>query len=414
MNRLHISNIGRIGGITSEGVRMRNEVHISEWSTIEDAWIQVEGQYVVEWGSMAEEPILPPNTEIWDAHGAWVIPAFVDPHTHLVHSGTREQEWTARLKGATYQEIAASGGGIMQSVRNVRAADVSSLLDESRIRLETIRSMGVGSLEIKSGYGLDFDTESKMMRVTQALAAEYPEMNILSTCLALHATPPEYAGDADAYVKRVTQEWIPIWVGMGLIDFVDIFCEQGYFGLDHLDMLLDCANRLGLGVRVHVNQFSVMGAVKRAVDGGALSVDHLEEFEGPDLEALKKGATFPVLLPGCSFFLGIPYAPGRLLADAGLPVVVGSDYNPGSSPGLNPFLTLSLSCLKLGLMPEEALNAMTLNAAASLNISDRTGSVGIGKEASMLFISGLREWSTLPYHFGQVPPMRVMLKGRFI
>ncbi|MBM3918330.1 MAG: imidazolonepropionase [Sphingomonadales bacterium] len=414
MNRLHISNIGRIGGITSEGVRMRNEVHISEWSTIEDAWIQVEGQYVVEWGSMAEEPILPPNTEIWDAHGAWVIPAFVDPHTHLVHSGTREQEWTARLKGATYQEIAASGGGIMQSVRNVRAADVSSLLDESRIRLETIRSMGVGSLEIKSGYGLDFDTESKMMRVTQALAAEYPEMNILSTCLALHATPPEYAGDADAYVKRVTQEWIPIWVGEGLIDFVDIFCEQGYFGLDHLDMLLDCANRLGLGVRVHVNQFSVMGAVKRAVDGGALSVDHLEEFEGPDLEALKKGATFPVLLPGCSFFLGIPYAPGRLLADAGLPVVVGSDYNPGSSPGLNPFLTLSLSCLKLGLMPEEALNAMTLNAAASLNISDRTGSVGIGKEASMLFISGLREWSTLPYHFGQVPPMRVMLKGRFI
>jgi imidazolonepropionase len=363
---------------------------------------------------MTDEPVLEAQTEVWDARGAWVMPAFVDPHTHLVHSGTREQEWRARLKGATYQEIAAAGGGIINSVRSLRATGLSALLDESRMRLIAIRSMGVGSIEIKSGYGLDFDSERKMMLTTRALAREFPEMNIFSTCLALHSIPLEFGGDADAYVKCVVRDWIPRWAGEGLIDFVDIFCEKGYFGLKHLDELIDCAQCMNLGLRAHVNQFTVLGAVKRAVDGGALSVDHLEELTRDDVEALKCGSTFPVLLPGCSFFLGIPYASGRLLADSGLPVVVGSDYNPGSAPGLNPFLTLSLACLKLGLLPEEALNAMSINAAASLTISDRCGSIGIGKEASLLFISGLRDWSSLPYHFGQIPSMRIMLKGSFL
>ncbi len=428
MNRIQIRNIGQIGGISKEEActhggnlfthggnlftNGRNQGSI--WSSTEDAWLLVEGKNIIEWGPMSDEPSLPPHTEVWDANGAWVMPAFVDPHTHLVHSGTREHEWKARLQGASYQEIAAAGGGIMHSVRSLRKAEFSALLDESRIRLESIRSMGVGSLEIKSGYGLDFDSESKMLRTTRALAHEYPDMNIHSTCLALHAIPPEYCEDANSYVRKVTQEWIPVWAEEGLIDFVDIFCERGYFGLEHLDALLECAHRLGLPVRAHVNQFSVMGAVKRAVEGGALSVDHLEELDDADLEALKNGKTYPILLPGCSFFLGIPYAPGRKLADAGLPVVVGSDYNPGSAPGFNPFLTLSLSCLKLGLMPEEALNAMTIHAAGSLQLSDRVGSIGRGKEASLLFISGLKDWSTLAYHFGQIPPLRVMLKGRFI
>ncbi|MFZ9938927.1 MAG: imidazolonepropionase [Bacteroidia bacterium] len=414
MNRILIRNLGRIGGISEESLLQRSGEHLSNWPALRDAWLLIEGSTIIGWGTMTDEPRQPPNTEVWDAKGAWVMPAFVDPHTHLVHSGTREHEWKARLQGASYQEIAASGGGIMHSVRALRSIEFAALIDESRLRLETMRTMGVGSVEIKSGYGLDFESESKMMRTTRTLASEYPDMNIRSTCLALHAIPPEFRGDMDSYVKKVTQEWIPIWAGEGLIDFIDIFCEQGYFGLVHLDALLACGHQLGLGVRAHVNQFTVMGAVRRAVEGGALSVDHLEELDSDDLEALKHGATFPILLPGCSFFLGIPYAPGRLLADSGVPVVVGSDYNPGSAPGLNPFFTLSLSCLKLGLMPEEALNAMTINAAASLQLSDRTGSVGIGKEASLVFISGLNDWSTLPYHFGQIPPIRVMLKGRFI
>jgi len=414
MTRLHIRNIGQIGGLTQEGVCVRSGADLSDWPVISNAWLLVDEGRIAAWGSMTEEPVPEAQTEVWDAQGAWVMPAFVDPHTHLVHSGSREQEWRARLKGATYQEIAAAGGGIMNSVRNLRATGLSALLDESRGRLISIRSMGVGSVEIKSGYGLDFDSERKMMLTTRALAREFPEMNVISTCLALHAIPSEFSGDADAYVKTVTRDWIPRWAGEGLIDFVDIFCEQGYFGLTHLDELIDCAQRMNLGLRAHVNQFSAMGAVKRAVDAGALSVDHLEELVPADVEALKSGSTFPVLLPGCSFFLGIPYAPGRLLADSGLPVVVGSDYNPGSAPGFNPFLTLSLACLKLGLVPEEALNAMSINAAASLNISDRCGSIGTGKEASLLFITGLRDWASLPYHFGQIPPMRLMLKGSFL
>lgn len=414
MPRLLIRNIGRIGGISEEGDRPRCGAQLSKWPSLEDAWLMVEDTNILDWGTMAGEPSAPPHTEVWDANGAWVMPAFVDPHSHLVHSGTREHEWKARLKGANYQEIAAAGGGILHSVRMVRNTGLTALIDESRIRLECIRAMGVGSVEIKSGYGLDFYSERKMMLAARALAGEYPDMNIRSTCLALHAVPPEWNGDADAYVRKVTHDWLPIWAEEQLIDFVDIFCEQGYFGLNHLDALMECASRLNLGVRAHVNQFSVMGAVKRAVEGGAISVDHLEEMNEDDLRALQIGSTFPILLPGCSFFLGIPYAAGRNLADAGLPVVVGSDYNPGSAPGLNPFLTLSLSCLKLRLMPEEALNAMTINAAASLGLSARTGSIGRGKEASLLFLSGLRDWSALPYHFGQIPPMRVMFKGRFI
>lgn len=414
MTHLHIRNIGLLGGLNPDGVVQRRGDDMRLLPSVEHVWLQVEGDHIRQWGQMEEEPPLTHGVEVWDAEGAWAMPAFVDPHTHLVHSGTREQEWIARSKGATYQEIAASGGGIMHSVRMLRAADYGALLDESRGRLETIRAMGVGSVEIKSGYGLDFAAEGKIMRVIRALAAEYPEMNLFSTCLALHAVAPEFEGNASAYVERVTGDWIPRWAGEGLIDFVDIFCEQGYFGLRDLDSLMTCAQKLGLKVRAHVNQFSVMGAVGRAVDGGALTVDHLEELAEEDLAALQSGATYPVLLPGCSFFLGIPYAPARRLIEAGLPVVVGSDYNPGSSPGLNPFFTLCLACQKLGMSPTEALNAMTLNAAASLEISDRAGCIEPGKEASLLFIYGINDWATLPYHFGQIPPLRVMLKGRFV
>jgi imidazolonepropionase len=318
-----------------------------------------------------------------DLHGSVVIPAFVDPHTHLVWAGDRLSELSMRLSGATYSQIAEAGGGIMASVRLLRASSEEDLMTESYARLQQLMELGVGTVEIKSGYGLDLESEAKSLRVAKALgkACSIP---VQATFLGLHAVPPEFIGRAKSYVKTVVNEWLPNLAEQGLVDAVDIFCEQGYFDLEDMEDLACGAQRLNLKVKAHVNQFTSMGGIKAARSLGLLSMDHLEVLTAEDEQCLGTDSPIVVGLPLCSLYLGIPYAPLSRMVQRGQRVALGSDLNPGSAPSGNPWLTWSLACLNCGLEPRMALTSMTVMAAAALGMQDMVGSLYPGLRSDFL------------------------------
>lgn len=408
--RKRIENIGQLWGIGQPASGRLSGAEMQAFSSIKNAWLLIEGDRIVSYGSM-KAPDESAVDEVFDAAGDWVFPAFCDSHTHLVHAASRDQELLMKLQGLDYETIAARGGGILNSAKRLAEMSEDELFQLSLARLRAMAAMGVGAVEIKSGYGLDPQNELKMLRVVARLKQASPVL-IKATFLALHALPLAFQGRKQAFVDLMVKEVLPQVAQQGLADFVDVFCERNYFDLDDMRLLLTEANRLGLPAKVHVNQFSSFGAVKTAVELGAISVDHLEVMEGADFEAIKNSNTMATVLPGCSLYLGIPFAPARQLVDAGVALAVASDFNPGSAPSYNPELNLSLAVLKSRLLPEEAWNALTINGAAAMQLEQEVGSIWPQKKANLLFTRALPSLTYMPYAFGERKIKAVWLNGQ--
>ena len=366
--------------------------------THDDAWLLIEDGRIVGSGSMSEP--LPRAERRFDAEGGMVLPAFVDAHTHLVFAASREGEFVDRIRGLSYQEIARRGGGILNSALRLRQTSEEALFAQAMQRLEGLIRLGTGAIEIKSGYGLDTESELKMLRVIRRMKEAAP-VPVRATFLGAHALPPEYRDDREGYLALIEREMLPRIADEGLADYMDVFCEKVAFSVDETDRLLEAADRYGLRPRIHTNQFHSMGGIEVAVRHGAISVDHLEVVNDEEIRTLAASDTMATLLPSAPFFLNDPYPPARRLIEAGIPVVLASDYNPGSSPSGNMWLVWSLACIKMRMLPEEGLVAATLNAAHSLGLADHLGSIAPGKKAHLIVTRPAPSLAYLPYSFGE-------------
>jgi imidazolonepropionase len=386
---------------------------MNELNSISNAWLAIDEDLITGFGEMKDwEGITDwTNLEVIDAEGKTVLPAFCDSHTHIVYYGNRENEWVDRLNGKTYEEIANSGGGIINSAIKLRKASEDELFGQALQRANEIMKQGTGAVEIKSGYGLSLESELKMLRVIQRLKEETP-LTIKSTLLAAHAIPPEFKGNKEGYVKHIIDEIIPAVVEEKLADFIDIFCEKGYFDNGDTKRILEAGQNAGLKAKYHVNQFTISGGVEVGVNLDALSVDHLEVLDKSEIELLKNKSTIATLLPSCSFFLEIPYSPAREMIDSGLSVALATDYNPGSTPsGKMPFV-MSLACVKMKMKVKEVFNAACLNGAYAMNLSNELGSIAIGKKANVLITNNIPSYSFIPYSFGGDHVETVILNGK--
>jgi len=342
--------------------------------------------------------------------GEWFFPSWVDSHSHLVFGGTREGEFVDRINGLTYEEIANRGGGILNSAKKLANSTEDELYESASTRLIELIKMGTGALEIKSGYGLSTESELKMLRVVKRLKENFP-ITIKATFLGAHALPLAFKNDKEGYLKLIEEEMLPLVVKENLAEYVDIFCEKGYFSVDDMERVVNAGKKLGLTPKVHVNQFNIIGGVPSAVKLGALSVDHLEVVNQEDIDALKGSITMPTLLPSCSFFLKIPYGPARNIIDQGLPICLATDYNPGSTPSGNMNFVVSLACIHMNMNPEEAINAATINGAYAMGISKTEGSIAKGKKGNIFITKKIPSYSFIPYNFGHNCIERVFIKG---
>ncbi|MBI3142088.1 MAG: imidazolonepropionase [Bacteroidetes bacterium] len=362
-----------------------------------NAWLLVLDGIIADYGTMDQ---LPESTvPIHDCTDRYILPALVDSHTHLVFPGWREEEFVMRLKGLDYEAIAKAGGGILNTANKLAAMDEEMLYEDALARAQVLMNSGTGAIEIKSGYGLSMESELKMLRVIRRLKDNLP-IEVRATFLGAHAIPARYQHYPEGYVDEIIGQMLPRVAGEGLADYIDVFCERGYFSPVHMDRILEAGAAYGLKAKVHVNQFSSMGGLEVALKHQALSVDHLEVMATGDLELLAGSNTIPVALPGCSFFLGIPYAPARQMIDMGMPLVLATDYNPGSSPSGNMPFVLSLACIKLKMTPNEAIHAATINAAAALELNDDMGSISRGKKAKLIITKPMPSLEYWMYAFG--------------
>ena len=383
-------------------------------SSIKDAFVEVENGIISLFGSMEEWEGIEDwnNTEIIDAEGGMVFPSYCDSHTHLVFAASRESEFVDRINGLSYSEIAQNGGGILNSAEKLKNTSEDELYEDALIRLNELVQMGTGAIEIKSGYGLTLDAEIKILRVIKRLK-ENTEVTIKATFLGAHALPKEFKDNKDGYMDLVINKMLPEVASEKLADFVDIFCEKGYFNVSDTQRFIKAANKLGIPSKTHVNQFNAIGGVKASVDLGALSVDHLEEMAYEDYEALKGSNCMPTILPSCSFFLGIPYSQAAKIIAEGLPVALASDYNPGSTPSGNMNFVASLGCIKLKMTPEQVINATTINTAYAMGVEKELGSICIGKKANLFITKPISSYAYLPYSFGENIIRKIMINGKF-
>jgi imidazolonepropionase len=382
---------------------------------IENAFVAIENDTIVAYGAMDDMLGIDDwrNLEIIDATGKYVLPTFCDSHTHVVFAKSREGEFVDKINGLTYEEIAAKGGGILNSARALQQTPEDELYDSAYKRLDEIMQTGTGAVEIKSGYGLTVEAELKMLRVIKRLQENHP-LTIKATFLGAHAYPLEFRENHQAYIRQIIDEMIPQIQKEGLAEYIDAFCERGYFSVDELKQVMEAGINAGLKPKIHVNQFSILGGIKTAVELGALSVDHLEELDEQDIEALKGSACMPTLLPSCSFFLSIPFGKARLLLDNNLPVALATDYNPGTTPSGNMLFLWSLACIKLRLTPLEALNAMTINTAYAMGLSNTHGTISIGKKANLIVTKEIPSLDYLPYSFGTNHLDKVIINGKVV
>ncbi|MCT8340069.1 imidazolonepropionase [Flavobacteriaceae bacterium TK19130] len=385
---------------------------MSELPTIKDAWVLVNHGLIEDFGSMDVMPKVKGFKPI-DCTGKIVMPAWCDSHSHLVYAGNRESEFVDRLKGLSYQEIASKGGGILNSAKKLQETSEDDLYHQSEVRLKEVMKMGTGAIEIKSGYGLTTEAEMKMLRVAKRLAEHYP-ITIKTNFLGAHAVPKEFKENKDGYMDLLCNEMLPQIAEEKLADFVDIFCEEGYFTVEDTDRLLSEATKYGLRPKIHVNQFNSIGGVEVGVKHQALSVDHLEVMNDADYEALHDSQTMPTALPGCSFFLGIPYTPGREMIDKGLPLALATDYNPGSAPSGNMNFVVSAACVKMKLTPEEAINAATINSAYAMGLEKTHGTITKGKVANLIITKPIPSYGYIPYSFGSNLIEQVVLNGKIL
>lgn len=411
---LLIKDIKALAGVTCNDLDRLAGIRMAETCIIEDAWILLSGGLISSFGKMNELPAQLINTERQlSAAGRFVLPSFCDPHTHLVYAGSREKEFTDRIRGLSYEEIAKRGGGILNSAKHLHETSENELFDQSYRRLKEIISLGTGAVEIKSGYGLNTADELKMLRVIRSLKEVAP-VEIRATFLGAHAIPEKFRNSREEYIDLIINEMIPVVAAEELADFIDVFCDEGFFTTGETERILMAGLKYGLPAKIHANELAFSGGVQTGVKYNALSVDHLERSGDAEIETLLGSETIPTLLPGSALFLGLPDPPARKMIDSGLAVALASDYNPGSSPSGNMKLVMSLACIRLRMTPAEAFNAATINAACAMGISSTHGSIARGKVANLFITSELPSFDFFPYAFGSKLIETVILKGNII
>lgn len=385
---------------------------MSKINTIKNAFLFIENGIIADFGTMDNIKSIQSNIDkTIDATGKMVFPSFCDSHTHIVYAGSREIEYIDKIKGLTYEEIAKRGGGILNSSKRLNEASEQELIEQALERLNEIMYYGTGAVEIKSGYGLNLEGELKMLRVIKKLK-ELSPLTIKSTFLGAHAVPAEYKGRQSEFVDLVINEMIPNVAYEELADYIDVFCDKGFFTVEDTDRILNAGMKYGLKPKIHANELDYSGGVQVGVKYNASSVDHLEYTGKDEIETLLNSDTIPTVLPGASFFLGLVYAPIRKMIDAGLPVALASDYNPGSSPNGNMQFVLSLGCIKYKMLPEEAINAVTINSAAAMDLSETHGSIARGKVANVFITKKIPSYEFMPYAFGSNKVETVIINGK--
>jgi len=381
--------------------------------SIKSAYLLIDNGIIKDFGEMKNSPKNLENFNIVDCKGKMVLPSWCDSHTHIVYAGNRSNEFIDRIKGLSYNEIANNGGGILNSVDILRSTNEEDLLKQSSNRIKEVINQGTGAIEIKSGYGLNMQSEKKMLQVISKIKKQN-DIIVKSTFLGAHAFPREFTNNKKGYIDLIVNRMMPEYYEARLLDYVDIFCEKGYFNIEQSESILSRAKELGIKSKIHVNQFNSFGGIKLALKYNALSVDHLEVLTDQDLIDLKGGSTIPVALPTCSYFLGINYTPARKIIDNGLPLAIASDYNPGSSPSGNMNFVVSTACIKMKLTAEEAINAATINGAYAMGISDKVGSITKGKIANLIVTENISSINEIPYSFGSKKISKVILAGKII
>lgn len=407
-----ITNIKELLQIRNEPVTYVSGADMKHLPSLKNAFVLIDHDTIVDFGSMADADGLEAD-EVIDASGKIVLPCWCDSHTHIVYAGNREQEFVDRINGMSYEDIAKRGGGILNSAEILRNTSEEDLYQQSVKRVKEVMKLGTGAIEIKSGYGLDTDSELKMLRVIKRIKNDLP-LKVRSTFLGAHAVPKEFKNNKEGYIDLIINDMLPKIKVENLARYVDVFCENGYFNIDETDRILSAAALYGLMPKIHVNQFTILGGVALGVKHKALSVDHLEELDDSDIEALKNGMTMPVALPGCSYFLSIPYTPARRLIDAGLPLALATDYNPGSSPSGDMNFVVSTACIKMKMTPEEAINAATINGAYAMGIERYYGSISKGKRANLIITKEVPSFYYLPYAFSENHIDTVIINGEIV
>lgn len=412
MSTTIIHNIKQLIGIQESTQTPVQGKALSNLPVLENAWLEMREGKIKNYGTrdtLSSEQLNKCDRVI-DAQGGMVGPAWCDSHTHLVFARSREEEFVMRLQGKSYEEIAAAGGGILNSASVLRNTSEDELFESASRRLEEIIRMGTGAVEIKSGYGLTPESEWKMLRVIKRLKASSP-IPIKSTFLGAHAVHPDFKNNPDAYVDQVINEMLPKVVDEGLADYIDVFCDRGFFTPEQTNRILEAGSKVGLKAKIHANELDYSGGIQVGVKHQAVSVDHLECTGDDEINALKSGNTIPTLLPQTAFFLNIEYPPARKIIDAGLPVALASDYNPGSSPSGNMFFTVALACIHMKMLPEEAINAATINGAFAMELENNFGSITKDKVANLWITEPISSYAFIPYSFGRAPLKHIIING---
>ena len=410
--RILLTNIRELLQVRETAIDKVSGAEMAVLPTLKNAYLVIEDDLIADYGLMSELQEISFDQKI-NCEGRVVLPTWCDSHTHIVYAGSREQEFVDRINGLSYEEIANRGGGILNSAKNLNATSEEAIYEQSRKRLDEVISQGTGAVEIKSGYGLSVEGELKMLRVIKKLKENY-SLPIKATFLGAHAFPTEFKENHQGYIDLIINEMLPKIAAENLADYIDAFLETGYFSVEETQQIMEAGKKYGLRAKIHVNQFTAINGIKACVDYDALSVDHLEIVTDEDIEALKSTNTMPVALPSCSFFISIPYTPARKMMDAGLPLALATDYNPGTTPTGNMNLVVATACIKMKMTPEEAINAATINGAYAMGVSDTHGSITKGKKANLIITKPISSYYQIPYAFGSNLIEDVIINGSII
>ncbi|WP_298306253.1 imidazolonepropionase [Flavobacterium sp.] len=407
-----ITNIQELLQIRDASIRKVSGNEMAILPSIKNAYLLIENDLIADFGLMENCPKINADETI-DATGKVVLPAWCDSHTHIVYAGNRIQEFVDRIHGLSYEEIANRGGGILNSAKKLNETSEEELYNQSKARLEEVMKQGTGAVEIKSGYGLTVDGEIKMLRVIKKLAQNYP-IAIKATFLGAHAFPIEYKENHSGYIDLIINEMLPKIAQENLANYIDAFCETGYFSVEETERIMEAGKQYGLRSKIHVNQFNAINGIAACVKHNALSVDHLEVVTDEDIEVLKNTETMPVALPSCSYFISIPYTPARQMLNAGLPLALATDFNPGTTPSGNMNFVVATACIKMKMTPEEAINAATINGAYAMGLEKTHGSITLGKKANIIISKEVTSFYQLPYCFGTDLIDSVIIEGKKI